>query len=108
MKKIVAFITAVFIVFSCAVTAPSWTNYGYDGVYIEYCRDTLSYDQLDSTLTSHRLTPTWNEWATMKYYSPEREEMIQFTYTKLDTTYVISKTDSIYVFTAKCLNKSNK
>ena len=106
MKKIIAFIMAAFIIFSCAVTAPSWTNYGSDGVYVEYCRDTLSYDQLDSALASHRLTPTWDEWATMKYYSPEKDEMTQFTYTKSDTTYVINKTDSLYIFIARRLNKN--
>ena len=107
MKKTVACIVAVLMIFSCGITSPSWMNYGSDGVYIEYCRDTLSYDQLDSALISHRLTPTWDEWTIMKYYSPERDEMTQFTYTKSDTTYVISKIDSTYIFTAKCLNKSN-
>ena len=106
MKKIIAFIMAVFIVFSCAVTAPSWTNYGSDGVYVEYCRDTVDFLQLDSTIKSHGITSSMNEWSVIRYYTPDLDEMTQFVCTKSDTTYVINKTDSLYIFTARRLNKN--
>lgn len=106
MKKIIAFIMAVFIIFSCAVTAPSWTNYGSDGVYVEYCRDTLSYDQLDSALNSHALNPSLNNWTVMKFYTLDKSELTQYVYTKSDTTYIINKTGFDYIFTARRLNKN--
>ena len=106
MKKIIAFIMAAFIIFSCAVTAPSWTNYGSDGVYAEYCRDTVDFLQLDSTIKSHGITSSMNEWSVIRYYTPDLDEMTQFVYTKSDTTYVINKTDSLYIFTARRLNKN--
>ena len=47
-----------------------------------------------------------NEWSVIRYYTPDLYEMTQFVYTKSDTTYVINKTDSLYIFTARRLNKN--
>lgn len=108
MKKILAIIISLFIVFSCGIFAPTWTEIGQEGTYIEYCNDTLAVEQLDSTLNSHNINVTFDKWSLMKFYSPDKEELIQFTYTKSDTIYVITKDNDKYIFTAKCLNKLDK
>lgn len=107
MKRIIAIITiitSVILVFSCAISSPNWIDYGQEGVYIEYCRDTITHDELDSVLASHKINPNWNEWSVIKYYEPDYDEMTQFTFTSSDTTYTINKTRSTYIFTARCLN----
>ena len=106
MKKIIAFIMMAFIVFSCAVTAPSWTNYGSDGVYVEYCRDTLSYVQLDSTLNKNDIHPFNKKWDTIKYYNSNGDEITQFVHSKNDTTFIVNKINSKdYIFIKRYLNK---
>jgi uncharacterized protein YxeA len=108
MKKIIAFIVSILIVFSCAISTPSWTNIGSDKVYIENYRDTVEFVELDSILNTHNIHPTSTEWSTMKYYTPEKEEMTQFVYTKKDTTFIVNKTIDGYIFLMRYLNKYNE
>jgi hypothetical protein len=110
MKKLIATLVILiigFIIYSCAVSAPSWSNIGSERVYIEDCRDTFKIEQLDSALKTHCINPSLKEWSTMKYYTPEKEEMNQFVYTKNDTSYVINKINSDnYIFYRRYLNKT--
>ena len=105
MKRIIAILTTlliVFVIYSCAVSMPSWTNIGSEKVYIEDCRDTLEFEELDSVLSKNGIYPLDSEWTIIKYYTPEKEEMTQFVYSVKDTTYVINKTDSEdYIFYKK-------
>lgn len=98
-----------FFIYSCAVSNPSWTNIGSERVYIENCRDTLKFEQLDSVLRNYEIHPTGTEWSTMKYYTVEKDEMTQFVYTKNDTTFIINKiNNNDYVFLMRYLNKVDK
>lgn len=106
MKKIVAFIISIILVISCAVSYPSWKNIGGPGVYVESVRDTIEFVQLDSILKRNNIHPTVNEWTTMRYYTPEKNELTQFVYTRKDTTYIVNKIDNKnYVFVKRYLNK---
>lgn len=105
MKKLISVILILLISFSCSVTTPSWTNIGHERVYIENCRDTLDFRGLDSTLKANGIHPLDKEWTTMRYYTPEKEEMTQFVYTKKDTTFIINKINSTdYIFIKRYLN----
>ena len=62
--------------------------------------------ELDSTLKVNGIHPIDEEWTTMKYYTPEKDEMTQFVYTKKDTTFIINKINSTdYIFFKRYLNK---
>lgn len=107
MKRIISILLILIVgIYSCSVYKPSWTNIGYDRVYIENCRDTLNFKELDSTLRANEIHPIDEEWTTMKYYTPEKDEMTQFVYTKKDTTFIINKINSTdYIFFKRYLNK---
>lgn len=108
MKKIISLLLVICLTFSCAITtvSPSWSNIGSERVYIENCRDTLEFEQLDSVLRSQQIHPSLAEWTTMKYYNPDKEEMTQFVYTKKDTTYIVNKINNTdYVLFKRYLNK---
>lgn len=107
MKKVISIICLLLVVFSCAVTksTPSWSNIGYDGVYIEYCRDTVTYEQLDSVLNSNNIDVKLNNWSKINFYTVNKNNIEQFTYTKYDTLYVVNKLEDNYIFTARCINK---
>ena len=101
MKKVIIILSIAIslLIYSCSVSNPSWTNIGYDRVYIENCRDTLDFKELDSTLRANGIHPIDKKWTTMKYYTPEKDEMTQFVYTKKDTTFIINKINSTdYIF----------
>ena len=109
MKKIIVLLTIALSVFiySCSISNPSWTNIGSERVYIENCRDTLDFRQLDSTLRENGIHPSEKEWTTMKYYNLEKGEMTQFVYTLKDTTYIVNKINNEdYVFLKRYLNKA--
>lgn len=116
MKKALIILISIFIVFSCAVTAPSWTNIGSDGVYIENCRDTISYNQIDSVIKSNNIKYDLERWSKISLYNGNvgnNDVMTQWTITTgtelSDTIYVITKfsdMDSLYIFTKK--SKQNK
>lgn len=115
MKKILAIFILLFLMFSCSVVteAPSWTNIGRDGVYIEYYQDTLSLQQLDSTLKSHKIKPSHTEWDYIKYYNIEnKEEMMQFVYNKyakgtkdIDTTFIVDNYKDEFILKIRVFNK---
>lgn len=109
MKKIItilSILTLGFFIYSCSISNPSWTNIGSERVYIENCRDTLDFRQLDSTLRENGIHPSEKEWTTMKYYNLEKDEMTQFVYTLKDTTYIVNKINNEdYVFLKRYLNK---
>lgn len=110
MKKIVIILSVIvlgFFIYACSISKNSWSDIGSDAIYVEYCRDTLDSNQLDSALRTHNVHPDISEWSTMKYYSPYKEEMHQFIYTKNDTTFIINKiNDDDYIFFVRHL--SNK
>lgn len=108
MKKIIAILlmTLSLLIYSCSISNPSWTNIGSERVYIENCRDTLNFEELDSTLRANVIHPIGEKWTTIKYYTPEMDEMTQFIYTKKDTTFIVNKINSTdYVFFKRYLNK---
>ena len=115
MKKILAVIISLFIVFSCAITkySPSWIDISTNGVYVEYCKDTLTYDQLDSVLRVHDIKPSKEEVHMIKYYNIENDyQMSQFVYNKyakrsnvIDTTFIINNFDDKYILTIRAFNK---
>lgn len=110
MKRLISILTIILIAFSCAVTTPSWTNIGSEGVYIENCRDTVSFNQLDSICDSHKITRNLSDWSIMNYYNSKDDMMSQWTYIRnTDTIYTITHTDSTYIFTMKSIqNNSNE
>lgn len=106
MKKLIAFIISIILIISCAISYPSWKNIGSPGVYVESARDTIEFAQIDSVLGYYNIHPTLNEWTTIRYYTPEKNEVTQFVYTKKDTTYIVNKIDNKnYVFVKRYLNK---
>lgn len=82
----------IFLTIGCAVTAPSWYGIGSEKTAIELCRDTVTYEQLDSVCKSHGIYPSEEEWSTMTYYNKEsKEAMHQYVYTRgQDTLYTIT------------------
>ena len=105
MKKIFIIILSIFIIFSCGITKSTWCDIGFEGSYIEFCRDTVKIDQLDSVMISNNINTELKNWSNMDFYTPEKEKISQYTYVKSDTVYVISEIDSTYIFTGKCINK---
>lgn len=103
LKRIVVTLI-IFLTIGCAVTAPSWYNIGSEKTAIELCRDTVTYEQLDSVCKSHEIYPSSEEWSTMTYYSKElKDEMNQFIYTcGADTLYTITNFgDDQFIFTMR-------
>lgn len=101
MKKLLAILVSIFIVVSCAVmTVPSNVR-SQDGTFVECCRDTVTFDKLDSVCRSHNVRPTQEELAIMMYYVQYDEDLPnQWTYTKnSDTLFVITGIDGMYIFT---------
>ena len=103
MKKVLTIFVAALILFSCAVSVPSWVSSSKEGVYVETCRDTIGFDKLDSVFKSHHIKPTIDEWALMKFYNTKEDNMSQWTYTCKDTIYTVTGIDSLYIFTKRNL-----
>lgn len=90
-KRLIATLI-IFLTISCAVTTPSWQQIGSDKIQVELCRDTVTYEQLDSLCNAHKINPTVEEWSSMVYYNKESAEaMNQYIYTcGPDTLYTIT------------------
>lgn len=109
MKKFIFAIITIVLFIGCAVTTPSWTNIGSDGVYIETHRDTIQFNQLDSLLKSHNIKPTLEEMAVMYFHNSNEDFITQYTYTRgQDTIYVITSINDSYVFTKRIKTHENK
>lgn len=91
LKRIIVTLI-IFLTIGCAVTAPSWYNIGSEKTAVELCRDTVTYEQLDSVCKSHGIYPSEEEWSTMIYHNKEsKETMNQYMYTRgQDTLYTIT------------------
>lgn len=109
MKKFILILVTISLLIGCAVTKPSWTNIGSDGIYIETHRDTIHFNQLDSLLKSHNIKPTLDEMAVMYFSNSDEDFIAQYTYTKgQDTIYVITDINDSYVFTRRIKIRENK
>lgn len=107
MKRIIAILFIIIGLYSCSISNPSWTNIGSERVYIENCRDTLNYSQLDSAIRANHIYPSISGWSSMRYFDDNKNELMQFTYTKKDTTYIVNKINAEdYVFIKRYLNKA--
>lgn len=102
MKRIVIILSVIvlgFFIYACSISKNSWSDIGSDRIYVEHCRDTFDHNQLDSALRTYDVHPNISEWSTMRYYSPDKEKMHQFVYTKNDTTFIVNKINAEdYVF----------
>lgn len=91
LKRIVVTLI-IFLTIGCAVTAPSWYSIDSEKSTVELCRDTVTYEQLDSVFKSHKIYPSEEEWSTIIYYNKDsKEAMNQYVYTRgQDTLYTIT------------------
>lgn len=108
MKKIIVILLSFIIsLYSCSISAPSWSSIGSERVYIEDCRDTFKIYQIDSVLKTHSINYKFTNWSNMKYYTPEKEELSQYIYIKKDTSFVINKINAENcIFYRRYLNKT--
>lgn len=91
LKRIIVTLI-IFLTIGCAVTTPSWYSIGSEKTAVELCRDTVTYEQLDSICKSHEIYPSEEEWSSIIYYNKDSNEaMNQYVYTRgRDTLYTIT------------------
>lgn len=86
------------MIFSCGIStnAPSWTNIGSDGVYVEVCNDTLTQHQIDSVLNDE-----YKSWDKMKYYNSSTDSLVQWTTVRNDTVFNVTQYDDRFIYNVK-------
>lgn len=86
------------MIFSCGIStnAPSWTDIGSDGVYVEVCNDTLTQYQIDSTLNA-----AYKDWDKMTYYNSSTDSLVQWTTVKNDTVYNVTRYEDKFIYNVK-------
>ena len=107
MKKLITIIL-IFLTLSCGTLSNTnrWYEIGSDNVQVELCRDTVSYQQLDSICMYHNIRPSQDDWISMRYYNTENELMNQYVYVEYpNILYTITNFgDDRYIFVVRELN----